>query len=634
VKCYEDCTESFSHCDHSCPKRCWEDCGGCQVRITTNITLPCGHSPESLACHETIDISKVKCRKIVTRLLPDCGHQATVECHVDISTYRCKSECGSSLECGHQCKRKCMECRKKGKDSQDITVDHKKCIVPCGRSYTTCNHSCKKPCHPDTPCSLCEMPCEVQCTHSRCPNKCSQPCPPCQELCAWSCQHRSKACNMPCAVPCDLIPCSVRCEKTLPGCGHRCPSICGEVCPSKDRCQQCASNDVLDRVLDLIMFTTYREANLDEDPVIFLSCGHFYSVETLDGHMDLKNTYIIGEDGAILGPKSFARSEMKGCPDCRTPLRNIHRYNRVVKGALLDEATKRFMAYAGELQTKLLKDVEEKESKLEDLANEFVLACTETEDGLPISKQNARLQDYKTIATQAYNITNRFIQSVSKAEQPYGKVTSMVIDARRRRNVTASFDLDNTVIQHGFELRGRSLQLRIMWAILWNFKVLTAKLAPEVVEEQWRIFVSRRLEMAKEASTELLQKAESSKSNRQQIESMVYHAQFTALELSSSTSSVMTEAERARILVSERNNLNRCCRIIATQPSTQYLLEDVEKARDLLGGVNFYSFVSSEEKKQIYAAMATEFRGTGHWYYCQNGHPVCVFLDLKLISQP
>ena len=439
---------------------------------------------------------------------------------------------------------------------------------------------------------------------------------------------------MPCAVPCDLIPCSVRCEKTLPGCGHRCPSICGEVCPSKDRCQQCASNDVLDRVLDLIMFTTYREANLDEDPVIFLSCGHFYSVETLDGHMDLKNTYIIGEDGAILGPKSFARSEMKGCPDCRTPLRNIHRYNRVVKGALLDEATKRFMAYAGELQTKLLKDVEEKESKLEDLANEFVLACTETEDGLPISKQNARLQDYKTIATQAYNITNRFIQSVSKAEQPYGKVTSMVIDARRRRNVTASFDLDNTVIQHGFELRGRSLQLRIMWAILWNFKVLTAKLAPEVVEEQWRIFVSRRLEMAKEASTELLQKAESSKSNRQQIESMVYHAQFTALELSSSTSSVMTEAERARILVSERNNLNRCCRIIATQPSTQYLLEDVEKARDLLGGVNFYSFVSSEEKKQIYAAMATEFRGTGHWYYCQNGHPVCVFLDLKLISQP
>ncbi|KAF8542899.1 hypothetical protein BDD12DRAFT_823277 [Trichophaea hybrida] len=624
VKCYEDCTKSFSHCDHSCPKRCWQDCGGCQVRITTNITLPCGHSPKSLACHETIDISKVKCRATVTRLLPDCGHQATVECHVDINTYRCKSECGEPLECGHFCKRKCTDCRKKDKASDTITVDHKKCIVACGRSYTTCNHSCKKPCHPDTPCSLCEMPCEVQCTHSRCPNKCYQPCPPCQELCTWSCQHRKQGCNMPCAVPCDLVPCSVRCEKIIPECGHRCPSICGEVCPGKDRCQQCANNDILDRVLDLIMFTTYREANLDEDPVIFLSCGHFYSVETLDGHMDLKNTYVIGEDGAIMGPKSFERSEMKGCPDCRAPLRNIHRYNRAVKGALLDEATKRFVAYAGELQTKLVKDVEEKERKLEDLANEFVLAFTDAEDGTLVSKLTARLDGYKFTASQALDITTRFVQLVSKAEQPYGKVASMIIDARRRRNVTAVFDLDNTVIQHGFELRGRSFQLRIWWAILWNFKVLAAKLAPKDVEEQWRIFVSPRLEKAKEASTELMQKAESSKSNRELVESMIYHAQFRALELSSSPISTMTEADKARVLADERKNLIRCCRIISTQRSIKYLLEDVKKALDLLGGVNFYSFVSSEEKKQIYEAMATEFRGTGHWYYCQNGHPFSI----------
>jgi len=34
---------------------------------------------------------------------------------------------------------------------------------------------------------------------------------------------------------------------------------------------------------------------------------------------------------------------MKSCPTCRGPLRNLNRYSRIVRRALIDEATKKFI---------------------------------------------------------------------------------------------------------------------------------------------------------------------------------------------------------------------------------------------------------------------------------------------------
>ena len=50
-------------------------------------------------------------------------------------------------------------------------------------------------------------------------------------------------------------------------------------------------------------------------------------------------------------------------------------------------------------------------------------------------------------------------------------------------------------------------------------------------------------------------------------------------------------------------------------------VEDVEK---MLRGSTFYMPVSNEEKAAVYAAMAHDFRGTGHWYYCENDHPFTI----------
>lgn len=136
--------------------------------------------------------------------------------------------------------------------------------------------------------------------------------------------------------------------------------------------------------------------------------------------MDLRSAYEIDEQGEILEPKNFSRTEIEACPECRAPLRNIHRYNRVVKGALLDEATKRFMAHAGTLQARLIADVAQWEAKLEQMANQFRkqgkalnTAYTSKEKGI---------MDYKDCAAQATNCVAAFLAIVAKTEQPYGRV--------------------------------------------------------------------------------------------------------------------------------------------------------------------------------------------------------------------
>ncbi len=83
---------------------------------------------------------------------------------------------------------------------------------------------------------------------------------------------------------------------------------------------------------------TYAEIDLDENPCIIPSCGHILTLESMDGHMEIAKYYTISDDTnaekSIIALKSssvpFSTSELKSCPMCRSPLRNINRYGRIV----------------------------------------------------------------------------------------------------------------------------------------------------------------------------------------------------------------------------------------------------------------------------------------------------------------
>lgn len=636
VKCMESCVRQFLGCEHSCPKRCWENCGLCTFKISS-VQLPCGHIASSLPCHEVQNLARVKCQQTVTKTMPLCNHKVRLPCHKDVRKAKCPTVCGDNLPCGHKCNKTCWDCKKLDKES--LKIDHGSCGNICGRSFTTCNHQCQRVCHGTEPCSPCNLPCEVRCSHSRCNRKCNEPCPPCAQNCTWSCIHR-ECCTMPCAVPCDIIPCSKRCESFL-SCNHRCPGVCGEACPTQELCKECASPEILGKTVDFITYDTYGDVNVDEDPIIFLTCGHFYTVSNLDGLMDLKDSYIIDSEGKILGPKPASGVSSgkapKGCPECRMPLRDIHRYNRVVKQALLDEATRRFVANAHKTYVCLLEEVSTREKELEGERNVFIESNPQTTGNSDLSRASKVVKQYKSKNQALINRANAFANSMARSEQPFGKINSLVIDAKRRRNVTSSFTFDEAIIQTGFQYRGQALCLRLNWATLWDWHTICDNPSVEPpIREKFQADIATSLNALKTRCSNLMQGAKDANLPPQEIEARVYHAMFVVLELSHLSKESIAPEEKenqeaaiAAARLAETESLEECKRICAKfKGSTSYLNDDIAKASRLLNGVSFYSFVSTKEKEEVYKAMAGQFSGTGHWYYCENNHPVRMPLSI------
>jgi hypothetical protein len=215
--CPQRCHRIHTPCGHSCPKACGESCGRCLVQIP-DFPLLCGHVAEGVNCYETANPLTIRCMALTSKTVPGCLRTVTVPCHLDVGLpgSRCDAPCTALLGCGHTCSGSCSKCTEAGTDGTRTTA-HVKCKKPCGRGFTTCNHFCSRGCHGEEPCGLCELECkvcltfilyrilryftwlreaglscvnpyaycisQVQCPHSKCPQKCGQPCVPCIQTC-------------------------------------------------------------------------------------------------------------------------------------------------------------------------------------------------------------------------------------------------------------------------------------------------------------------------------------------------------------------------------------------------------------------------------------------------------------------
>jgi hypothetical protein len=71
----------------------------------------------------------------------------------------------------------------------------------------------------------------------------------------------------------------------------------------------------------------------------------------MDGHMGVRRFYdIFPTTGAIEAlkalPEPISDENLKSCPMCRGPLRNINRYNRIVRQGLMEQASRKFVSWA------------------------------------------------------------------------------------------------------------------------------------------------------------------------------------------------------------------------------------------------------------------------------------------------
>lgn len=106
---------------------------------------------------------------------------------------------------------------------------------------------------------------------------------------------------------------------------------------------------------------------------------------------------------------------------------------------------------------------------------------------------------------------------------------------------------------------------------------------------------------------------------------MVHYALLSMLHLNNS------EAREQRLSMDATTELRQRVSVVLEEcedpcfgsPGTLGFLKDyIEKAKLLLNSGTFYSFVTTKEKQQAYESTASQFSGTGHWYYCRSNHPV------------
>ena len=631
VRCLERCPRTKKGCEHECPRPCGDLCEPkCQV-VLFNIPLPCGHIAKQLRCHEAQIPGEVRCQVQVEQSMKHCKHKIRVRCHelpLDVD-YPCSATCEAALTCGHKCTHTCKDCNIRV-DGMIVKKMHGVCNTQCGRSYTTCSHSCRALCHGDMPCPLCMEPCEVSCNHSKCSKLCHEPCVPCAEDCAWSCPHRGR-CPLPCAVPCDLLPCSERCAKML-ACGHRCPFICGEVCRGVAYCQICAHPTIKGMVVDFILSSTFEEVDLDENPCIVSSCGHILTLESMDGHMSMSDFYTMDGEGSIVGLKNsaepFSASGMKSCPTCRGPLRNLNRYSRIVRRALIDEATKKFIVWANmefiplvtkmqviEAELRSNQKPSDKASPETPLPGPLQLKGTRDQQISQIGKLSRKENRYKTIIKLRREI-NKFLQQVNEKEQPFGRIYDLVQDARRHRGINIDLHSKVDILQVRNRLLTTVLLIRCDYTILLTFlndrKGETSASSPSVQVD---------LSINRKECEKLIAESHLRNQPGNIVEGHLYWARFLALERSLAEPG----SELTQPLEEARRHLQLAHKICDKYPGqTAGMRNEVEDVEKMLRDSTFYMPVSNEEKAAVYAAMAHDFRGTGHWYYCENDHPFTI----------
>lgn len=631
VKCLEPCPRAKPGCDHPCPLTCGEDCGTkCQVVIKdSKVTLECGHSKTSLSCWQAQDPSVVKCTILVSRTVPGCKHNVELPCHVDIGApnFECRAYCGSALPCGHTCRRACHECRLKDEGGQDV-LKHGDCKQPCGRSFTICNHACRKICHSGKACPPCSAACATRCSHSKCTRKCNEPCSPCAvEKCDSACPYSQ--CKQPCAAPCDWLPCSRRCQNKLQ-CGHQCPSLCGEQCPDRNYCQVCTKNKSIKEMdVDYLECKTYQEICLDENPCLFPSCGHIIAVESMDGIMSMGDHYKFDSEGNIIGiissSEPFSSDELKTCPKCRGSLRNIARYGRIVRRALLDEATKRFISTANQEYIPLatrLQDVNQALQESQEQPNKTIPPPSIKFDGpvltqlYQVSVISGRTMRYLPAFTLRNDIWD-YLEKVRQQKMPFMKVWQMVETIRRRAGTSSegrtAAALGISVPKATFQLLGQSLLIRCDLLILSDF---ISQLQPAINKPNFLL----NLSVNRQECLQLVKDAESLKDPCREAEGHIFYARYCALERSAT---LMEPAEMLKL--DGRNHLSVALALCTQYPGqTRGLSDEIQAVEKSLRENTFYEPVSDKERRDVLLAMAREFSGSGHWYTCPNGHPFTV----------
>jgi hypothetical protein len=212
------------------------------------------------------------------------------------------------------------------------------------------------------------------------------------------------------------------------------------MCP-EGYCHICSVKD--DARVDLLEMKSYNQIDLDETPIVVLGCGHFFTAETLGGHVGMGEVYEIDGYGEFTGLKDTAElaRAIPRCPDCQCPVRQhaIHLYNRVVNRAVIDEMSKRFLVGGRDELRALEQRIEELEVDLEKTHADIIHSIQQPPSvrgglsamrALKINKELDKRYDKSKGLQKAIR---SFCERIDDKHKPAQKLHNATIHAMRRK---------------------------------------------------------------------------------------------------------------------------------------------------------------------------------------------------------
>lgn len=191
----------------------------------------------------------------------------------------------------------------------------------------------------------------------------------------------------------------------------------------------------------MLEIKSFGEVNLDSTPIVVLGCGHFFTTETLDGHVGMAEVYAVDSNGDFVGLQDVSQKlapALPRCPDCQRPIRQYatQRYNRLINRAVIDEMSKRFLA-SGKANLQAL------ETQVSDLETDFdnsrrgllgLLNAARSRispvQSVGISEQ---LMSRNSKSDKLTKVVASFLESVGEKHQPVRKLHDASVGAVRAR---------------------------------------------------------------------------------------------------------------------------------------------------------------------------------------------------------
>lgn len=381
-------------------------------------------------------------------------------------------------------------------------------------------------------------------------------------------------------------------------------------------------------MVDFLEMGNYEDIDLDLTPCIFPECGHFLTAQSMDGQMSMAEYYEMDDNSNIVGVKKtlsipFSLDEIKRCATCRGSLRMINRYGRLIRRAMLDEATKRFIVWSSANYVSLARELQKEQDALTSPSSApRALATLTPASSLVIGGlklEGSKEQQMKLIQKRfpkrhaalialRQKLVSHYI-SVDGEEHPFKRVRALVQNPRRRREGKADCaELDDSLLQTRGSILAAVLLARCELVIISDAVAQCQKIPNRTInQDQFACnFVNNRI-----MCEELVTTAKATSNPLQEIEGHMFFAQYTALERQIRC---LGSEKEIKLLETAKNHLAEAKKLVKLHSNeTRAVQSELASIEKMLNGGTFYAPVTNDEMRAVVTAMATEFSGTGHW---------------------